>query len=99
MDIIFKEQLKRNQTLSSEEPGSFLFEGVNASNSEVRVEKVVTSCGCTSTTYPKRIQPGETFQVVVVIDKRGSSGNFNQSASLTFSNGDQVKLKINGYIE
>lgn len=38
MDILFKQQLIRNQTLSSEEVGNFLFEGVNASSEEITVK-------------------------------------------------------------
>ena len=54
MEIIFEQQLYRNQTISTEEVGTFLFTGVNTSNEEVRVNKVTTSCGCTSATYPPR---------------------------------------------
>jgi len=99
MNIIFKEQLLRNQTLSSDEVGTFLFEGVNASNEEVKVVKRTTSCGCTNVTHPKSIKPGESFIIQVSIDKRGQTGNFNQSVTLTFSNNEVVKLKVNGQIE
>jgi len=99
MDIIFTKQLLRNQTLSSEEVGTFLFEGVNASNEEVSVKECKTSCGCTTSQYPKRMKPGETFYVQVIIDKRGQSGSFNQSVTFIYSNGDEVKLKVNGTIE
>lgn len=98
MNIIFKQQLIRNATLSSEEVGTFLFEGVNASSQEVGVTKVTTSCGCTTANYSKKISPGETFYVQVIIDKRGSSGSFNQSVTFTYSNGEEVKLKVNGTI-
>lgn len=99
MNIIFKQQLIRNATLSSEEVGNFLFEGVNASNEEVTVKTHKTSCGCTVAQYPKRMKPGETFYVQVIIDKRGQSGSFNQSVHFTYSNGEEVKLKVNGNIE
>lgn len=98
MDIIFKQMLLRNQTLSSEEPGNFLFEGVNASNEEISVKSCKSSCGCTVAQYPKRMKPGETFYVQVIIDKRGQSGSFNQSVTFIYSNGDEVKLKVNGTI-
>lgn len=99
MDIIFKQQLIRNTTLSSEEVGTFLFEGVNASNEEVSVKEHKTSCGCTYANYPKRMKPGETFYVQVFIDKRGQYGSFNQSVTFLYSNGEEVKLKVNGTIE
>lgn len=98
MDVIFKQMLLRNQTLSSEEPGNFLFEGVNASNEEISVKSHKTSCGCTVAQYPKRMKPGETFYVQVIIDKRGQSGSFNQSVHFTYSNNEEVKLKVNGTI-
>lgn len=98
MDILFKQALLRNQTLSSEEPGTFLFEGINASNQEVSVKECKTSCGCTTSQYPKRMKPGETFYVQVIIDKRGQSGSFNQSVHFVYSNGDEAKLKVNGTI-
>lgn len=99
MDILFKQQLIRNQILSSEEVGNFLFEGVNASNEEVTVKSHKTSCGCTTAIFSKRMKPGETFYVQVIIDKRGQSGSFNQSVHFTYSNGEEVKLKVNGSIE
>lgn len=98
-DIIFKEQLKRNQTLSSEEVGTFTFEGVNTGNETLKVVKSLTSCGCTKVTYLKTVNPGETFYVTMTIDKRNHKGNFNQSATLTYSNGQEIKLKVNGQIE
>lgn len=97
--IIFKTTLLRNQTLSSTEKGQFTFEGVNTSNEELSVTKSSTSCGCTTILYPKRVKPGETFYVTVIIDKVGMKGNFNQSATLTYSNGQVIKLKVNGTIE
>ena len=97
--ITFKQTLLRNQTLSTEEVGSFLFEGTNTYNDEVRVNKVVTSCGCTAATYPKRISAGESFIVQVSVDKRDQPGSFNQSATMTFSSGEIIKLKINGTVE
>lgn len=98
-DIVFKQTLLRNQTLSSTEKGQFTFEGVNTSNEEIKVKKATTSCGCTVVTYPKTVKPGETFYVTVTIDKTGTKGNFNQSATLTYSNEQVVKLKVNGTVE
>lgn len=99
MEIIFKQYLFRNQTISAEEDATFLFEGTNTSNEEVKVTKVVTSCGCTSATYPKVLAAGQTFLVQVIIDKKGQPGNFNQSVTMSFSNGEQIKLKVNGTVE
>jgi len=97
--ISFKSTLLRNQTLSTEEPGTFRFEGVNMSNEEIRVTKSLTSCGCVSLNYQKKISPGETFYVLMTINKVGMKGAFNQSASLTYSNGQEFKLKVNGTVE
>lgn len=97
--IIFRGTLYRNQTLSSEEPGTFRFEGVNTSNEVITVKKVTTSCSCTTAHYSKTVNPGETFYVTLTINKVGSSGNFNQSATLLYSNGQEFKLKVNGTIE
>ena len=97
--ISFKSTLLRNQTLSTEEPGTFRFEGVNMSNEEIRVVKSLTSCGCTSLTYNKVVKPGETFYVLLTIDKTNFKGAFNQSASLFYSNGQEFKLKVNGTVE
>lgn len=97
--IIFKGTLYRNQTISSEEVGTFLFEGINTGNEEIKITKRSTSCGCTTVTAPKKVEPGETFYVQVMIDKRDQKGSFNQSATLTFSNGQVIKLKVNGTVE
>lgn len=98
-DIIFKYHLLRNQTMSTEEIGTFRFEGLNTSSNEIKVTKAVTSCGCTTVHYPKTVQAGETFFVTLNIDKRGMKGNFNQSCTLVYSNGQEFKLKVNGTIE
>lgn len=97
--ILFKQQLKRNQICSSTHPTIFEFEGVNASNQTQRVLSWTSSCGCTKPTYPTEVQPGETFIVNVIIDKTGQSGNFNQSVTLKYESGQEVKLKVNGTIE
>ena len=97
--LVFKTTLLRNQVLSSDEPRTFRFEGVNTSNEVITVKKVSTSCGCTTAHYSKTVNPGETFYVTLTINKVGQKGNFNQSASLTYSNGQEVKLKVNGTIE
>jgi len=97
--ILFHSQLKRNQVCSYYHPTFFEFEGVNTGNEEVRVVKHSTTCGCTKGAYPKSVKPGETFTVTVIIDKAGQKGNFNQSVTLNYSNGQEIKLKVNGAIE
>lgn len=97
--IVFKQTLLRNQPLSSTEKGQFTFEGVNTSNEELSVKKATTSCGCTLVQYPKKVKPGETFYITLIIDKRGQKGNFNQSATLMYSNEQEIKLKVNGTVE
>lgn len=99
-EIIFKAHLYRNQPLSTSEVGTFRFEGVNTTDKEIKVVKSTTSCGCTTVTYPKRIQPGETFYVVVTIDKKGMKvgSNYNQSVHIYYDNGEDYKLRINGTI-
>lgn len=99
MDIVFKETLKRNQVCSYYHPTFFEFEGVNTSDKEIRMEKWISSCGCTKPSYPKVVKPGETFTITVIIDKSGLKGSFNQSVTLNYSNGQEVKLKVNGTIE
>jgi len=98
-DIIFKFTLLRNVTLSSEEPGTFRFEGVNTGNEVITVKKVTTSCGCTTAHYPKKVEPGQTFYVTLTINKVGQKGNFNQSATIVYSNNQEFKLKVNGTVE
>lgn len=98
-DIKFSYTLLRNQKMSSEEKGQFRFEGLNLSDNEIKVTKCSTSCGCTVATYKKTIDPGETFYVILTIDKIGQKGNFNQSATFMYSNGQEIKLKVNGTIE
>lgn len=97
--ILFHSQLKRNQVCSYYHPTFFEFEGVNTGNEEVRVVKHSTTCGCTKGAYPKLVKPGETFTVTVIIDKSGAKGAFNQSVTLNYSNGQEIKLKVNGTIE
>lgn len=98
LDIVFKSTLLRNQILKSDEVGTFRFDGKNLSTKELKVIKAFTSCGCSTITYSKSVQPGETFYITLNIDKRGQSGSFNQSATLVYSNNQEVKLKVNGTI-
>ena len=97
--LLFKQQLKRNQVCSYYHPTFFEFEGVNTGNEEVRMERWSSSCGCTKPSYDKVVKPGETFIVTVIIDKSGQKGLFNQSVTLNYSNGQEIKLKVNGTIE
>ena len=97
--INFKQTLLRNQTASYYEPTAFKFEGVNLSNEEIKVTKATPSCGCITASYDKTVRPGETFYVVLLLNKVGVKGAFNQSVTLNYSNGQEIKLKVNGTIE
>lgn len=97
--LLFKSTLKRNQVCSYYHPTFFEFEGVNTGNEEVRVIKHSSSCSCTKAAYPKSVKPGETFIVTMIVDKTHQKGNFNQSVTLNYSNGQEIKLKVNGTIE
>lgn len=97
--IIFKQTLLRNQIASYYEPTAFRFEGINTSNEELKVVKSTVSCGCLTVSYDKTIKPGETFYVILLLNKVGVKGAFNQSVTLNYSNGQEIKLKVNGTIE
>lgn len=97
--INFKQTLLRNQTASYYEPTAFKFEGVNLSNEEIKVIKSTASCGCLTASYDKTIKPGEIFYVILLLNKVGVKGAFNQSVTLNYSNGQEIKLKVNGTIE
>lgn len=72
------------------------FELRNESSDIVRIEKVVTSCGCTSATPDdSEIEPGEVVNIDVVLHL-ASPGRKTESAWLILDNGERVELKITG---
>lgn len=83
-------------------PVSHKFVFKNLSDTPVIVEKVATSCGCTSTDYTRQpIAAGSTGEITVVFNPRGFEGEFEKSVFVTaITKGDRVRstLKIIGNV-
>jgi len=70
------------------------FDIVNTGNSPLRIEKIRTSCGCTSANISDReIAPGCNEQLVVSIPPEGISGPFSHGIFI-HSNADNEKIKM-----
>lgn len=59
---------------------SHTFEFINRGSVPVAIDRVVTSCGCTTPEYPRApIAPGDRGSIVVTFDPRGMPGDFSKS--------------------
>lgn len=55
----------------------------NTGSEPLMVQKLLTSCGCTTTKFEARtIAPGETARVPVTVDARSKKGDFRTSISV-----------------
>lgn len=79
---------------------NYEFEFTNTGTSPLLVQRVSTSCGCTTPDWSKEpIAPGKTGKVKVGYDPKGRPGPFNKTVSV-YSNADQnvIVLQISGEV-
>lgn len=76
------------------------FHFVNSGKSELLINKVTTSCGCTVTKYPREaIFPGEKGKIEVVFNSKGKRGFQNKSITvLANTQPNYTKLNLKGIV-
>jgi hypothetical protein len=73
---------------------TFEFEFTNTGDSNLILNNVQASCGCTVPTWPRQpIKPGEKSKIAVVYNSAGRPGSFGKSISVTTNmKKDNVKV-------
>ena len=67
----------------------------NTSDQVIKIEKIATSCGCTSAKADKpEVQPGGVLNLDVQINPEGKSGKNKVQIIVTFTNSDIVSLEV-----
>ncbi len=65
-----------------------IFEFTNGGDTPVVIDRVATSCGCTTPNYPKTpIAPGAKARIDVVFDPRGMPGEFSKIVTVVSGGG------------
>ena len=83
-------QVSKNKNLNA------VFKIQNKSDQILKIEKIATSCGCTSAKPDKvKVRPGESINLDVCINLEGKSGKNKAQIIVTFSNRDLVRLEVN----
>src|SRR5688572_4211278 len=82
-----------------EQSAPFTFVVTNVSNTEVSINSLRTSCGCTVAqlpTTPYKLLPGSNVPISVTMDLRGKSGPVTKSVSVDTSAGfKSLLVKVN----
>lgn len=74
---------------------SHTFEFVNRGATPAAIDRVVTSCGCTTPEYPRTpIAPGGKGSIVVTFDPTGMPGDFSKSVGVMSGGGKHRDLLI-----
>ncbi len=74
-------------------PVSAAFAIKNTGTSDLKIEEVAPSCGCTTSEYDQVIQPGKTGKVVLTLKPVGL-GNFTKFAVVTTNDPQQPDIKL-----
>lgn len=75
------------------------FDFCNNTAASLVIQKVRTSCGCTSIDYPKEpLQAKEKGKIKVVLNTKGINGYFQKSIMILFSGLSPVLLKVKGNV-
>ena len=76
---------KEHALKPGETSAAFTFVVTNVSNTEVAINRLHTSCGCTVAklaTTPYRLQPGSNVAINVAMDLRGKSGVITKTVTV-----------------
>jgi mono/diheme cytochrome c family protein len=90
--------LKTYEAKPGETEAKFFFSATNNSKSDVVVERVQTSCGCTTAEIPSQpwiLKPHEDGKIKVTVNFAAKSGTLLKSITVYFSSGDPKLLSIN----
>lgn len=79
-------------------PATAEFELKNVGHDAIRINKVRTSCGCTSVQYPRKtLARGEDFTVAATYDAN-QMGHFQKEVALYTEQGEPVYLTLKGIV-
>ncbi len=67
---------------------SHIFEFTNGDSTPIAIDRVATSCGCTTPEYPRGVvEPGEKARINVTFDPNGMPGEFSKSITVVSGGG------------
>jgi mono/diheme cytochrome c family protein len=98
--LVWDAEVKEYVAQPGDTNANFTFKVTNASPSEVTIERVQTSCGCTVAKLPSqpwKLAPGTNGQIEVTVDLRGKRGQFSKMVYVYTSAGTRnltVKLNV-----
>lgn len=95
--IIFY-QPKVKTDIFNKEPYVHIFKGLNNYHSIIKKVKIDYGCSCTGLTMPEQIEPNQEFEVIFKVNKVGSKGLYSTYAKITWDNGQESFLQLNGKI-
>jgi hypothetical protein len=100
-NIRFNESSIDLGTIQVDENRSIDFEFVNLGDSPVIINKVITSCGCTSTQWTNvPVLPNNNGSISASINPTGINGHFSKSISVLFNScKEPFKLTIKGNVK
>lgn len=101
-DIHLEEEAFDFGVIKEGENASHKFTINNKGNKELIIEKVRTTCGCTSSMLgSKNVPPGGTTEVELIYNSKGRPGGFSKAAYIHSNDPDepQKKLTISGRVE
>jgi mono/diheme cytochrome c family protein len=97
--LVWDAEVKEYIAQPGDTNANFTFNLTNASPSEVTIERVQTSCGCTVAKLPSqpwKLAPGTNGQIEVTVDLRGKRGQFSKMVYVYSSAGTKnLTVKVN----
>jgi len=99
--LSFGEDFHNFGTLNKSSPNvEHTFQFRNTGDKPLQIEKVKTSCGCTSPKWPKEpVKPGEKGEIKVVFSPAGQSGFFQKNITVKTTNNKVHYLMIEGIVQ
>src|SRR5690348_9371563 len=83
--LAWDSEVKQYTVKTNETHGHLFFSVTNVSNSEVIIDGVTTSCGCTVATLPSKpwkLAPKQNGRIEVLVDVRGRTGTLTKQVSI-----------------
>jgi hypothetical protein len=77
-----------------------VFEIENSGNKPLILANILTSCGCTATTWPRNpVNPGEKADIIVIFNSTGKMGNQKKIITiLSNSANEREELEITAHV-
>jgi hypothetical protein len=90
-------ETKELQAKAGDEDLKIFFSVTNVSDSDVAIDRVQTSCGCTIATMPDQpwiLKPKDDGKMQVAVDLRGKVGTLTKTITVYFHDGDSNTLTV-----